>query len=67
MYILQLGIYSNSALLFFCFVHASCHYTLIKSVQPDPSSPTHVHCYIYGFYLQILIQVLYEYIFTESF
>lgn len=42
MYILQLGIYYDSALLFFCFVLASCHYTLIKSVQPDPSSPTHV-------------------------
>ena len=42
MYILQLGIYYNSALLIFCFVLASCNYTLIKSVQPDPSSPTHV-------------------------
>jgi hypothetical protein len=39
--ILRLGFYRDIIAFFFCFVIAGCQYSLIKSVQPDASSPTH--------------------------
>ena len=34
-------IYDDVFLILFCFIVASCHYSLLKSVQPDSSSPIH--------------------------
>lgn len=34
-------IYDDMLLIIFCFIVASCHYSLLKSVQPDSSSPIH--------------------------
>ena len=34
-------IYDDLFLVVFCFIVASCHYSLLKSVQPDSSSPIH--------------------------
>ena len=34
-------IYDDFVLVLFCFIVASCHYSLLKSVQPDSSSPIH--------------------------
>lgn len=39
--LLNLGFYRDIPAFIFCFVIASCQYSLIKSVQPDASSPTH--------------------------
>ena len=39
--VLQTGYYRDLCLILFCAVQASCHYSLLKSVQPDASSPTH--------------------------
>ena len=39
--VLQTGAYRDLYLILFCAVQASCHYSLLKSVQPDASSPTH--------------------------
>lgn len=39
--IIYSGIFRDIPFFLFCFVIASCQYTLIKSVQPDASSPTH--------------------------
>lgn len=39
--LLNLGFYKDIPAFLFCFVIASCQYSLIKSVQPDASSPTH--------------------------
>ena len=39
--VLQTGHYRDLCLVLFCGVQASCHYSLLKSVQPDASSPTH--------------------------
>ena len=39
--VLQTGSYRDLYLILFCAVQASCHYSLLKSVQPDASSPTH--------------------------
>ena len=39
--VLQTGHYRDLCLVLFCCVQASCHYSLLKSVQPDASSPTH--------------------------
>jgi hypothetical protein len=34
-------LYDDILAIVFCFIIASCHYSLIKSVQPDSSSPFH--------------------------
>jgi hypothetical protein len=34
-------IYDDFVLVLFCFIVGSCHYSLLKSVQPDSSSPIH--------------------------
>ena len=34
-------IYEDMLLILFCYIVASCHYSLLKSVQPDSSSPIH--------------------------
>jgi hypothetical protein len=39
--ILTMHIYDDLGLIWFCFLVASCHYSLLKSVQPDCSSPVH--------------------------
>ncbi|XP_075233994.1 pecanex isoform X2 [Lycorma delicatula] len=39
--LLHLGFYLDIQAFIFCFVVASCQYSLIKSVQPDAASPTH--------------------------
>ena len=39
--VLQTGHFRDLCLVLFCGVQASCHYSLLKSVQPDASSPTH--------------------------
>jgi len=39
--ILNEHIYDDLLLVLFCFIAASCHYSLLKSVQPDSSSPIH--------------------------
>lgn len=39
--LLQLGFFRDIFAFIFCFVIAGCQYSLIKSVQPDASSPTH--------------------------
>ena len=38
---LQEGLFVDLSSFIFCFVIASCQYSLLKSVQPDASSPTH--------------------------
>lgn len=39
--ILNEQIYDDLLLIIFCTIVASCHYSLLKSVQPDSSSPIH--------------------------
>jgi len=39
--VMETGLYRDIWVLLFCLVQASCQYTLMKSVQPDASSPTH--------------------------
>lgn len=39
--LLHLGFYEDLLAFIFCFVMASCQYSLLKSVQPDAASPTH--------------------------
>ncbi|XP_074039325.1 pecanex isoform X2 [Leptinotarsa decemlineata] len=39
--ILFMGFYTDLLSFIFCFVMASCQYSLLKSVQPDAASPTH--------------------------
>ena len=39
--ILSEQIYDDILLIIFCAIVASCHYSLLKSVQPDSSSPIH--------------------------
>ena len=39
--ILNENIYQDIYLVIFCFIVASCYYSLLKSVQPDSSSPIH--------------------------
>lgn len=39
--LLHLDFYKDIPAFIFCFVIASCQYSLIKSVQPDAASPTH--------------------------
>jgi len=39
--VMETGLYKDVWVLVFCLVQASCQYTLMKSVQPDASSPTH--------------------------
>lgn len=38
---LQEGLFVDLSSFIFCFVIASCQYSLLKSVQPDAASPTH--------------------------
>ncbi|XP_055969546.1 pecanex-like protein 2 isoform X2 [Sorex fumeus] len=40
---LNRGFYKDMRVLLFCLVMASCQYSLLKSVQPDPASPIHGH------------------------
>ncbi|XP_074118509.1 pecanex-like protein 2 isoform X1 [Sminthopsis crassicaudata] len=40
---LNQGFCKDIWLLLFCLVMASCQYSLLKSVQPDPASPIHGH------------------------
>ncbi|XP_055003356.1 pecanex-like protein 2 isoform X2 [Sorex araneus] len=40
---LSRGFYKDMRVLLFCLVMASCQYSLLKSVQPDPASPIHGH------------------------
>ncbi|XP_018322376.1 pecanex-like protein 1 isoform X2 [Agrilus planipennis] len=40
-YLLHLGFYKDVLAFIFCFVVASCQYSLLKSVQPDAASPIH--------------------------
>ncbi|GMR36446.1 hypothetical protein PMAYCL1PPCAC_06641 [Pristionchus mayeri] len=39
--VLSTNIYHDVSMVFFAFVTASAHYSLMKSVQPDAASPTH--------------------------
>lgn len=39
--LLHMGFYQDLLAFIFCFVVASCQYSLLKSVQPDAASPTH--------------------------
>nr|CAD7454179.1 unnamed protein product [Timema tahoe] len=39
--LLQMGFFRDIFAFLFCFVIAGCQYSLLKSVQPDASSPTH--------------------------
>lgn len=39
--LLYLGFYNDFSAFVFCFIIASCQYSLLKSVQPDAASPTH--------------------------
>ncbi|VUZ55454.1 unnamed protein product [Hymenolepis diminuta] len=39
--LLSSGAFHNFSLSLLCCVIAGCHYSLIKSVQPDPASPRH--------------------------
>lgn len=39
--LLFLGFYEDLSAFVFCFIIASCQYSLLKSVQPDAASPTH--------------------------
>nr|XP_022912748.1 pecanex-like protein 1 isoform X1 [Onthophagus taurus] len=39
--LLYFGFYKDLQSFLFCFVIASCQYSLLKSVQPDAASPTH--------------------------
>nr|XP_019568442.1 PREDICTED: pecanex-like protein 2 isoform X1 [Rhinolophus sinicus] len=40
---LNRGFCTDMWVLLFCLVMASCQYSLLKSVQPDPASPIHGH------------------------
>lgn len=39
--LLYLNFYDDIEAFIFCFIMASCQYSLLKSVQPDAASPTH--------------------------
>lgn len=39
--VLNQNIFQDLYLVIFCFIVASCYYSLLKSVQPDSSSPIH--------------------------
>ncbi|XP_061480491.1 pecanex-like protein 2 isoform X2 [Rhineura floridana] len=41
--IMNQGFYKDIWILLFCLIMASCQYSLLKSVQPDPASPIHGH------------------------
>ncbi|XP_077995058.1 pecanex-like protein 1 [Glandiceps talaboti] len=41
--LLMKGFFQDFWIFWFCFVIASCQYSLLKSVQPDASSPMHGH------------------------
>lgn len=38
---LTMGFFQDIYSFLFCFIMASCQYSLLKSVQPDAASPTH--------------------------
>ena len=40
--LLSQGFFKDFWIFVFCFVMASCQYSLMKSVQPDAASPMHV-------------------------
>lgn len=40
-WLLYLNFYKDIHVFIFCFVIAGCQYSMLKSVQPDASSPTH--------------------------
>ena len=40
-YILTMDLYHDFTLIIFCFLIASCHYSMLKTCTPDSSSPTH--------------------------
>ncbi|XP_007522976.2 pecanex-like protein 2 [Erinaceus europaeus] len=40
---LNRGFCKDMQVLLFCLVMASCQYSLLKSIQPDPASPIHGH------------------------
>ncbi|XP_059482533.1 pecanex-like protein 1 isoform X2 [Neocloeon triangulifer] len=43
------GFLEDALVFIFCFVVASCQYSLLKSVQPDAASPTHGHNRVVAF------------------
>ncbi|XP_065348077.1 pecanex-like protein 1 isoform X3 [Cloeon dipterum] len=43
------GFLEDALVFVFCFVIASCQYSLLKSVQPDAASPTHGHNRVVAF------------------
>jgi len=43
------GFLQDALVFLFCFVVASCQYSLLKSVQPDAASPTHGHNRVVAF------------------
>ncbi|XP_021944333.1 pecanex-like protein 1 isoform X3 [Folsomia candida] len=48
-YILHRGYYQDLTVVLMCFVIASCQFSLLSSVQPDASSPTHGFNYLTAF------------------
>nr|XP_045006672.1 pecanex-like protein 2 isoform X4 [Jaculus jaculus] len=46
---LNRGFCKDLWVLLFCLVMASCQYSLLKSVQPDPASPIHGHNHIIAY------------------
>ena len=71
--LLQLGFFRDIFAFLFCFVMAGCQYSLIKSVQPDASSPTHGFNRIVAFsrpayfcLVSALVLILHHTAFSES-
>ncbi|KAM7050049.1 pecanex-like protein 2 [Molossus nigricans] len=55
---LSRGFCKDLWVLLFCLVMASCQYSLLKSVQPDPASPIHGHNQIIAYSRPIYFCVL---------
>ncbi|RZF44945.1 hypothetical protein LSTR_LSTR016898 [Laodelphax striatellus] len=70
--LLHLGFYLDISAFIFCFVVASCQYSLIKSVQPDAASPTHGYNRIVAFSrpvyfcLSSALILLFHYVITSN-
>lgn len=47
--LMRRGFLEDALVFVFCFVVASCQYSLLKSVQPDAASPTHGHNRVVAF------------------
>jgi len=47
--LMRRGFLEDALVFVFCFVVASCQYSLMKSVQPDAASPTHGHNRVVAF------------------